>query len=203
IPRYHLDPESGLVRKEIDGERFNETSKFLSALSLDNLVVAGSRVPTLYGSLRNDVSWKGWSLSILLSWKGGYVYRRPTVSNGGEYILEYHMHYIHRWPKPGDVNYTDIPASSSNSSENLFSTLGVYENFVERGDHFRLQDIRIAYRPFQSMAKQSAIANIQFYGYARNLGVVWRANSKNDDPDYVGAEYITPKSFALGLQMNF
>lgn len=203
IPRYHLDPESGVVRKEIDGERFNETSKFLSALSLDNLVVAGSRVPTLYGSLRNDVSWKGWSLSILLSWKGGYVYRRPTVSNGGEYILQYHMDYIHRWQKPGDEKYTDIPATSSNSSENLFSTLGVYENFVERGDHFRLQDIRIAYRPFQSMAKQSAIANIQFYGYARNLGVVWRANSKNDDPDYVGAEYITPKSFALGLQMNF
>jgi hypothetical protein len=186
----------------IDGQRVRNGIDYYNSLSPSDLRNAGVTVPTIYGSLRNEFKWKSMSLSFLIAWKLGHVFRRPTTVPGGEYRQQYHMDYLNRWKNPGDERWTDIPATSADPSDNLYSMFEQYENFVTRGAHFRLQDISFSYDLPAGILPGQMFKNIQFYAYARNLGILWKANKYGLDPAYPNADYVAPKSFSLGLKLN-
>jgi hypothetical protein len=52
----------------------------ITSTKLDSMVYHGSIQPTVYGSLRNTVEWKNLSLSFIISYKGGYYFRAPSVN---------------------------------------------------------------------------------------------------------------------------
>lgn len=200
-PAYNLDPETGLVPLQINGTTYDRASDFINANTLESLVMSGVKIPPLYGSLRNDFKYKRFDLSVLLSMKSGYVIRRATHGPQGEYALQYHMDYLDRWQQPGDEKHTIIPRTSAESTENLFTSLTNFENFISSGSHIRLQDVNLSYTLPSSSNK--GFADIRIFGYARNLGILWKANRHGIDPDFANAEYKTPRSFALGIQANF
>lgn len=205
VPQYTLSPEDGTSMLYIDGERIKMGSDYFNRLSVDRLINRGVSVPPIYGSVRNDFQWKGLTLSVLIAWKSGYVFRRTTHSPGLEYtnISSYHMDYLDRWKKPGDELYTDIPASSAVSAENLGSNLKYFNNFISRGDHVRLQDIRLSYVLPTGVLRSAGVRKASVYGYARNLGILWKSNKMNIDPDFANSEFIAPKTFAIGIQADF
>lgn len=203
IPRYSLDPERGTVVMEINGEPYTDAASFVRDLTLADLDRSGVGVPPVYGSLRNDWSWKGISLSVLLTWKSGHVFRRSTHGPGGEYMVQYHMDYLKRWQNPGDEISTDVPATSDVASENLYGTIGRFGNFIEKGSHIRLQDIGLSYNLRSVVRGRSGPSNVRLYSQLRNLGVVWKSNGQSMDPDYPNAAYLPPKMFAVGLQVEF
>jgi hypothetical protein len=43
---------------------------------------------------------------------------------------------------------------------------------------------------------------LRIYVYANNLGILWRANNKGIDPDYVSG-IPNPKTIAAGLKIDF
>lgn len=203
-PKYSLDPQDGTVMMYVEGERTRNANTFLNSFRKEDLIETGLNVPPVYGSLRNEFRWRGMALSFLITWKSGYVFRRSTVSPGGEYsLLHYNMDYLNRWQKPGDEKWTDIPVTSDLPNENLYGTLGEFENFVTKGDHIRFRDIGFSYYVPQSIVPGSMIRNIHIYAQARNLGMIWKSHRFDIDPDYPEAEYVEPKSFALGIRLNF
>ncbi|MGJ1366767.1 SusC/RagA family TonB-linked outer membrane protein [Sphingobacterium spiritivorum] len=203
LPRYSLDPADGTVLMFVDGQRTRNGVDYFNSLSPRDLIAAGVTVPTVYGSLRNEIRWKNMSLSFLISWKMGHVFRRSTTVPEGEYRLQYHMDYLNRWQNPGDERWTDIPATSGNPSDNLYAMFEQYENFVTSGSHLRLQDLSFSYDLPASILPKSVFRHVQLYGYARNLGIIWKANRYGLDPDFPGADYVAPKSFAFGLRLDF
>ncbi|MGB3063131.1 SusC/RagA family TonB-linked outer membrane protein [Sphingobacterium thalpophilum] len=204
LPKYKLDPSDGSVPMYLNGERVYNASTYLNSLTKDDLIKVGTKVPTFYGSLRNSFRWKQATFSFLVSWKAGYVFRRQTVSPGMEYTsFEYNMDYLRRWRKQGDEKWTDIPATSKVQDQNLSGSLGFYENFATRGDHIRLQDISLSYTIPKSVLPGSVIKNCEVYAYARNLGILWKSARLSIDPDFPDSEYVEPKSYSLGLRLNF
>lgn len=203
LPKYSLDPADGTVLMFIDGQRTRNGVEYYNSLSPGDLIGTGITVPTTYGSLRNEIRWKNLSLSFLISWKMGHVFRRSTTVPDGEYRLQYHMDYLKRWQNPGDEHWTEIPATFQNPSDNMYSMFEQYENFVTSGSHLRFQDLSFSYDFPASMLPKSVFKNVQFYAYARNLGIIWKANRYGLDPDYPNAEYVAPKSFAFGLRLDF
>src|SRR5699024_1819615 len=159
--------------------------------------------PPLYGSLRNDIDWRNISLSVLITWKSNYVFRRSTHSPGLEYSAIYHMDYLDRWQKPGDEKHTYIPATSEISNENFRADMDKFENFVSKGDHIRLKDINLSYTLPGNMLAGLSIEKLQVYVYARNLGILWKSNKQGIDPDYIESQYIAPKTFAFGVKCDF
>ncbi len=203
LPKYSLDPDDGTVLMYIDGQRVRNGVEYYNSLSLEDLKNSGVAVPISYGSLRNEFRWKNISLSFLISWKMGHVFRRSTTVPTGEYRLQYHMDYLKRWQNPGDENWTDIPITSTDPTDNLYAMFEQYENFVSKGAHLRLQDVSFSYDLPESILPKSMFKNVQFYGYARNLGIIWKANKLGIDPDYPNGEYVAPRSFAFGLRLDF
>ncbi len=201
-PWYGLDPTSGLPRIYADGEPSDDYLGYFQSTTPADLRVAGVSIPPLYGSLRNEMRWKGASLSFLISYKGMYVFRRNSMLPGMEYIGEhYHMDYLKRWQKPGDELITDVPANADDTQPGSFAYLYT-EALITKGDHIRLQDVRLSFNLLRSNSRLP-VEKVTLYGYARNLGILWRANSNGIDPDYSNAEYPAPRTLAIGLQIDF
>jgi len=200
LPWGGLDPDSGDPRGILNGEPSTDYSTILNESELNNLIYHGSSRPTLFGSFRNTVEWKGFLLSANISYRMGYYFRRQTINydnlNRGEFE---HADYGRRWRQPGDELTTDIPSDPErvNASRNQFLLRS--ESLVEKGDHIRLQDIRLAYRFGKDQLK--GIQNLEIYAYANNLGLIWKASREVPDPDFRTSPNL--KTLSLGVRANF
>lgn len=198
-----LDPENGDPQGYLDGEISKDYYSITSS-SPSTLVYHGSAVPTVFGSLRNTFSYRDFSLSFNIVYKGGYYFRRSSI----DYLALYanwrggHADYLQRWQNPGDEKDTNVPSLPypANSGRDAF-----YNNstvLVERGDHIRLQDINLSYRlPNNKTGKY--IKQLQIYSYMNNLGILWRANKADLDPDYYAGGFPLPLTISLGCKASF
>jgi hypothetical protein len=69
-----------------------------------------------------------------------------------------------------------------------------------KGDHIRLQDIRLAYN-WGSTDFDGLVKNLEAYLYVNNLGILWKAADEVSDPDYPVSQAL--RSAALGIRMSF
>lgn len=197
-----LDPATGDPQGYLNGEISADYLGIINNFNADSLVFHGSAVPKIFGSLRNDFSFKGFSISINLTYKLGYFFRRQSVSpNYADVLAGYaHQDYQRRWQKPGDESLTDIPSFvyPSNTARSTFYRFS--QATVERADHLRLQDIRLSY---DLPAFKKGAGDAQIYLYAANLGILWRANKYGIDPDVapvaVTTDHNLPRAFSIAM----
>ncbi|MGE6397371.1 SusC/RagA family TonB-linked outer membrane protein [Chryseobacterium scophthalmum] len=200
-----LDPETGQARGYLDGQPSTEYSNIISALSSDpaaDLVYHGNALPPYFGALRNTLQFQGLELSFNITYRFGYYFRR----NGLMYSTLYsnysiHGDYYNRWQNPGDELITNVPAMiypANSTADNFYRSS---EILVTKGDHIRLQDIRFAYSFGQNVINKFKIKNLQVFGLVNNVGLLWKANKENLDPDFPASKPI--RNFTVGLNCNF
>ncbi|MDR7130985.1 TonB-linked SusC/RagA family outer membrane protein [Algoriphagus sp. 4150] len=194
-----LDPVTGAPRGVLEGQPSTDYSAIIGQTTPEELVFHGSGRPTWFGALRNDLYYKGLNLSVNISYRLGYYIRRPSIDYytllGGEIS---HSDYARRWLSPGDEQITQIPSMPEvrDSQQSAF-----YLNsaaLVEKGDHIRLQDIRLSYTIPEG---KSILSNAEIYSYINNVGLLWKSSDEVADPDF---QFSKPmRSYALGIRMSF
>ncbi len=204
-----LDPQTGDPQGYLNGE----ISKDYAALTgtktkLEDLKFMGSALPTVYGSLSQTFSYKNLSLDLALSYKLGYWFRRSSIQYTD--LFENwagHSDYAKRWQKAGDESYTAVPSNlyTSNAARDLFYKGS--EVLVEKGDHIRWKYITLTYKvaPSPLFTGQSFLKDLSVFFNVTDLGILWRANKQNLDPDYhLGNSTLTPPvTLSLGLRTKF
>lgn len=177
--------------------------KILGEKDISQLVFHGSKVPTFFGGFRNNFSYKAIELSINIIYKMGYYFRRQSINYsallGGVYKQP---DYDDRWQNAGDEKFTDVPSLVYPNNVRRDEFYNFSESTVERGDHIRLNDIKISYFMPDRVLKKIGLKSLQFYGYASNLGIIWAANNRDIDPDVKGG-VPTPKNISLGINASF
>jgi TonB-dependent starch-binding outer membrane protein SusC len=201
-----LDALTGDPQGYLDGHVTKDYLGIFDRTSIEDLVFHGSSRPTLFGGLRNEVSWKQFSLSVNITYKLGYYFRRRSVAVNYQQVLINGLHtdYAKRWQKPGDELSTTVPSLvyPSNSNRNEFYRYSSI--LVEDGSHVRMQDVRIGYSFDKPLVKGLPLTPIKLFAYFNNVGVIWRANSSGVDPDAASENaYPQPRSVALGIQIHF
>lgn len=200
FPTSGLDANTGDPRGILDGEPSSDYSRILAETRIEELTFHGSAIPTHFGALRNHFGWKGFDLSMNVSYRLGYYFRRESIIydflNRGEIG---HSDYNERWQSPGDEQITTIPSDPgiSNPQRNTFDQ--VSSRSVRRGDHIRLQDIQVSYTFRTGKVERSP--EIQFYGYANNLGIIWKSARDVHDPDFRNIQ--APKAYSMGVKINY
>jgi len=198
-----LDSEMGAPTGYINNELSNDYTSIVRNTPLDDLVYHGSARPVSFGALRNDFYWKGIGFSFNITYRFAYYFRRSSINYGDLFNgANGHMDYEHRWQKSGDELFTNIPAMSYPVNSNREAFYAGSEILVEKGDHIRLQDIRLSYRLNQRMTKYLHVRGAECYLYANNVMILWRANKLNLDPAVAGG-IPQPRSLSLGLTLNF
>ncbi|MCW3074277.1 MAG: TonB-linked outer membrane protein SusC/RagA family [Flaviaesturariibacter sp.] len=176
----------------------------ISRTPVSGLVYHGSATPVVFGWLRNTFNWRGIELSANLSYRFGYYFRRASVNYNNLFnSWRGHSDYDRRWQSPGDEAFTSVPSMvyPVNTRRESF-----YENasvLVEKGDNIRLHDIRLGYTLKKAKAGWLPVRSVQFYGFAQNIGILWRANRHGLDPDYYATNLPAPLALTLGLKATF
>jgi len=204
-----LDSKTGDPQGILNGQISKDYNGIIRGANPDSLVYHGSATPTTFGSFRNDLSYKRFTLSFNIIYKLGYYFRRPSINLNYPGILYSSMNrdFSDRWQEPGDELRTAIPSLTYQVNNQRNDFYQYSEVLVERGDHVRLQDIRIGYILGESAFSKISFKSIQVYSYLSNLGIIWRANKFKIDPDvyHVTPSHNLPNPFTLsiGIQANF
>lgn len=171
------------------------------------MIYHGSTIPEIFGNLNNTLNYKGISLTINISYRFNYYFRKNTISYYSLYTIGItHPDYSKRWRQSGDENYTTVPSMAypvSDPNRDLF-----YANSsinVLKGDNIRLNYIRLGYDLNNINAKTLLLNHLQLYCNIENLGLIWRANKQGLDPDFNtgNTTYMSPKRVVFGLRMDF
>jgi TonB-dependent starch-binding outer membrane protein SusC len=172
-----------------------------------NVIYHGSAIPTDFGSFNNIFAYKGLSLTVSISYRLGYYFRKNTLSSFNLFnSLQQHPDFNKRWQKPGDELTTNVPSiiypQSNNRRDNFYA---VSSANVLKGDNIRLENIRFGYDLPKSLITRLHLKTMQFYANINNLGLLWKANKEGLDPDYDAGNslYLPPKRMAVGLKIDF
>lgn len=206
-----LDPENGDPIGWLNGGPSKNYNAIMTNISPDSVNFHGSSRPKVFGGFRNDFGYKGFNLSINIVYKLDYYFRRTSTSLNYTDILGMYQHvdYNARWQNPGDEKITSVPSLvyPSNSRRNSFYRYS--GALVERGDHIRLQDIRLGYSLPKTLINKIGFRKFEVYAYAQNLGIIWRKNKLGIDPDAPGSGGATivdlrdPASYSFGITAEF
>lgn len=198
-----LDPENGDPQGYLDGKISKDYDNVILTNNNSDIEYHGPARPTVFGALRNTIAYKGLTLSINLAFKMGYYFRRSSISYSS--LFSYwngHEDFADQWKQPGDEAHTKVPSMAYpvNPNRDLFYQYS--SALVEKGDHIRLQDIRLGYTTDAAFLKKIGAQDMQIYLYANNLGLIWKSNNAGIDPDYiVGSPF--PRSIAMGCKLSF
>lgn len=198
-PSPGLDGEGNPVGVLGEGESIDYTG--IRNQGKEALEFGGSAVPPISGFFNPKFNMGKFELAAGLSFKFGYVFKRQTVRYG-ELVSMGALgagsgDFERRWQKPGDENHTTVPSFvyPMDRYRNQF-----YENssvLIENGDHIRVQNVTISYG-FMLSDRINAKLNIN----GTNLGLIWKANKRDIDPDYV-SQFRPRKLISVGIKLNY
>ena len=200
-----LDHDTGSPLGYYNGAQSMDYSSIVNKSKVEDLQYFGSSKPLYYGAFRNTFNYKGIGLSFNISYRFAYWVRRSGLNydqliNSGNG----HSDFSRRWQKPGDEAFTTVPSFIYGDPNQYYrSFFYAYSSaLVVKGDNIRLEDINLSYtfpkgnRFFKSM---------KVYCNVNNLGMLWKANKEEIDPDYGYSSNSIPPSRTLvfGTTINF
>ncbi|NML20887.1 SusC/RagA family TonB-linked outer membrane protein [Pseudoflavitalea sp. G-6-1-2] len=170
------------------------------------LEYSGTTIPKFFGSFLNTFSYKGFSLTPIFTFQFGAKMRLPvTYLRATSPITE---DIDKRWRKPGDENFTDIPALYVNANEpyKRRQAYAMSNNKVASADFIRLRTLSLMYQ-LPARWTGNIFKNVQLAAQGTNL-FLWNNNSMNIDPEAIDRRYgevwfPEAKTFTLELKLDF
>lgn len=197
-----LDPETGNPRGFLKGQLSDDYASIMGeGTTIDDLIFNGTDVPTLFGSLRNSIKWRGFSLTTLISYRLNYYFRKESINyNTLFYTGMGNSDYELRWQNPGDEKITNVPSMiyPDNGKRDQFYTYS--DILVRNAGNIRLRFIKLSYELTKSKIKKLPFERISIYSNLSNLGAIWTLNKENIDPDYPGIKPL--KHMTIGLRIT-
>lgn len=215
FPTKGLDHETGqpiYLRRDPASGTLVETKK-ATDLTLDDLVYSGTTVPTYNGSLTNTLSYKGITLSMMVMYGGGNVFRAVAPANNGYGVTTNSpREYLLRWQKPGDETIPGMnpPITGTAPDDITAHAWPASDRQIIRGDFLRISDLSLSYRLPSGWAETIGSREIRLTAQLRNLLTVG-LRSKGYDPLAMtttgygwGARSLPlQRTLALGASINF
>jgi len=171
-------------------------------------------------SLNLNVSWKDLSLSAFLNGRFGGKMRMPKFNYSN---LDYYGMRQNLSAQVGDVmddagNVIEQPSRCMPlpTVDGDGNPLGVYDYMywsfyynslntsVESSDYIYLSEIDLNYSLPKSLFKGNGwVKSVDVYGKLENVGLLWSANSKHYNPEYLPGSWEPQLTFTIGANVKF
>jgi TonB-linked SusC/RagA family outer membrane protein len=198
-----VDPANGDPLWFTDGTRTTKTNTYPGA---DSRALVGQAMPKYFGSITNNFSYKGFSISAQLyynfgnlvndSWSGYYM--------GSGFGATYNKvaRQLNRWTKPGDI--TDIPRYVYNGNRS-FQSASTFT--LAQGDYIRLRDLQIGYDLPKRDVEKVKLSAIRVYMRGSNLMTWVRDKRLAFDPEQgtsatTNLNVFIPKTVTFGVNVT-
>ena len=185
--------ENGNIIKEYISSDYNKAS--------NSKYYLGSRIPTLYGSLATDFSWKGFDLNILTTYSiGGKIYDSLYAGsmNNMYYNSGWNKHAMRRWQKPGDI--TDVPRIE------VAGSYATNDRFLVDASYFAIKNITLGYTLPKSWLNKVNMNSVRVFASVDNLALFTHLHGMDPQYNFSGSTdyaYTPNKTWSLGVEVNF
>lgn len=198
-----LDPATGEPMGFVNGQPSKVYSSIISGTKLSDLVFHGSALPRYFGNMVNDFGFGNLTLSIALSFKFDYYFRRKGIDYSNLFTSgKGHADFVDRWKNPGDEQFTQVPSMPYPVSSSRESFYRFAEVLIEKGDHIRIQYINLDYAFDKPLMKKIGFKTLHVFANLANVGIIYRANKHHLDPEYVTSGFNLPpgQTMSVGLR---
>ena len=216
-------PQRGLFSLQYEGlNKTNGTPQFineegvvsdavyLQSLKTAHLVYEGSIDPKLTGGFFNNISYKNFKLSALITFSAGNVIRlNPAFKSSYSELDAAPEEFISRWVLYGDAASPSIP---DKREEGRLVNSFPYNNYnysterVAKGDFIRLKQVNLSYDIPAKIASRLNLTNCSLSLVANNLWLMYSDKALNgQDPEFFssgGVAMPIPKQFTLSLKVG-
>ncbi|MEP1953970.1 MAG: SusC/RagA family TonB-linked outer membrane protein, partial [Algoriphagus sp.] len=206
-----VDPETGdgLYRAEeydpdSDADRIVGSDTLTSNFQNARFHFAGRSIPDFFGGWSNSFSYKGFTLSALVSFSVGgdfydgiYAGLMSADPDGGAL----HTDILNRWQQPGDI--TDVPRMDVINSNN--TNVGS-DRWLTDGSWLNFRSVNLSYTLNRDILQRLKLRGATVYLAGENLG--WLSSRKgmfvSESFQGTASNTFTPaRTFTLGINVNF
>jgi TonB-linked SusC/RagA family outer membrane protein len=201
-----VDPANGTPMFYVVDDEGNITDEIVhDGLEAKDAVVGGPE-PDFYGSIGNNLSYKGINLSFRFNYAvGGKIwyasgYKSWNDGRSPKYVVPEPQ--VDRWQKPGDIAAHPQRIWNGNNNSDVYSTRFLLDN-----DYLRLKEITLSYTLPKSLISKVRISNATVYIEGRNL--LTFAEQDIVDPEHGGVsgyayfEIPQVKTITFGFNIGF
>ncbi|WP_299665019.1 TonB-dependent receptor [uncultured Polaribacter sp.] len=180
-------------------------------VNTEDRTIIGRTVPRHFGGFTNNLKYKNFDLSILMSWSyGNEIYNKTKrlLSDQGVPFPNRFGIIADRWtPENPD---SDIPGVFGEEDAALKGN--AYSSSIEDGSYLRMSNITFGYNLPKSLLNKVSLSSLRFYASADNVFII--TDYTGFDPDVnVGGNQLTPgldfdayprsRNFRMGLILGF
>lgn len=153
-----------------------------SEVTTDDFIYYGSAIPKMFGSITNNLRYKGFDMSFMWYFSYGskmsdYTYKERIMNRPGVGMVQDLIQ--DRWRQPGDIG-TKLPRWSYTQ---YGATVKYATNFVFDNNYWRLRNLTIGYTLPKSISNKAMVENLRIYVTANNLLTFGPAASRYTDPE--------------------
>lgn len=175
-----------------------------SSLGADDNFILGNTIPTYFGSLSTNLTYKNFDLGVMARFSGGnYIFnvsRRELLNqdfyNNGTEILG-------RWQSadnPGD-GWTPRLWGSRGNFINLEGQAN--SRFVEKGDFVKIDNITLGYSLNPSLIEAVGLSKLRIYGVVQNAIMFTNYSGIDPEMEINGMDYNSvPRQSTISLGLN-
>ncbi|MEP0713968.1 MAG: TonB-dependent receptor [Algoriphagus sp.] len=191
------DPDS-------DADRIVGSDTLTSNFQNARFHFAGRSIPDFFGGWSNSFSYKGFTLSALVSFSVGgdfydgiYAGLMSADPDGGAL----HTDILNRWQQPGDI--TDVPRMDVINSNN--TNVGS-DRWLTDGSWLNFRSVNLSYTLNRDILQRLKLRGATVYLAGENLG--WLSSRKgmfvSESFQGTASNTFTPaRTFTLGINVNF
>ncbi|SFU81379.1 SusC/RagA family TonB-linked outer membrane protein [Pontibacter akesuensis] len=164
---------------------------------------AGSAIPDFAGGITNTFTYKGLSLSVLLTYQvGGKVYDATYASlmNGGTQGGALHQDILNRWQNPGDVTNVprmDLSAATQSNAQS--------DRWLIDASYLNIRSVNLNYAIPSEISSKVFMKNASVFASGENLGIYSKRSGMNVNQSYSGVTsnaYIPSRIYTVGLNVT-
>lgn len=168
---------------------------------INAVVYSGSADPKTNISLSNDLSYRGFNLSIFAVYYGGHFMRDNAASLYGSPSYGAMPNFLLNSWTPTNTN-TDIPGFGQYYQSQIDRVQLMYaDKWVKHADFIKIRNIVFGYDIPRSVVQKIKISGVKLRFQIDNPKMVWTRDNLIDDPETGGLPL--PTSYVFGINVNF
>ena len=175
------------------------TTGVLSLLGKDFLNYEGTGTPPHTLGFVNNISYRNFSLFMVFIGKFGGVYRNPAflpVGVGSNKI------FVNRTVEDVLNGSTAVPQFPKYQEPNFYlwdRYIPFLDGLVESSSYLEFKEASLQYAIPAKLIKGLAENNLKIYVQVRDIGIMWRANSKGYHPEWLPGTNRPVTSYTFGI----
>lgn len=173
---------------------------------------SGQREPYIQGGISNYFGYRNWGLSFNLTYSLGNKVRLLKMASGYATACAYpqqnlRKEFVYRWRKPGDEQFTNIPALVTDAQANQgwwqqypYTTTpfagDIYEMYdnsnlrVVSGNYLKMQSLSLRYNLEDKLCQQLGLQSLYLCLSGTNLFTICSSKLKGQDPSISGSSSV-------------